>query len=48
MFQPHGYPVQQGGYPQQGYPTQATAQFDSGARFDGIASQNIPVRKRQH
>ncbi|CAG5125363.1 unnamed protein product [Candidula unifasciata] len=35
-----GYPVQQGfAY---SVPPVAAAQFDAGARFDGIASQNIP------
>lgn len=41
IWQYPGYPVQQGfAY---SAPPIAAAQFDAGARFDGIASQNIPV-----
>ncbi|XP_005104661.1 DAZ-associated protein 2 [Aplysia californica] len=37
-----GYPVQPGFSAYPGYQVAAMAQFDSGARFDGISSQNIP------
>jgi len=36
-----GYPVQPGGPVYQAH-VQPTVQFDSGARFDGIASQSVP------